>query len=338
VFRGGRPAIRVFSTCPQTRDIPASSYARHVADVARWSEEAGCEGILIYTDNAIADPWLVAQLVVSATKRLCPLIAVQPLYLHPYSAAKMVATFAYLHDRRVYLNLVAGGFRLDLFALGDRESHDARYGRAIEYGEIIADLVRGRSVTKHGVYYVVENLKLAPAVPREHLPGMMMSGSSPAGFAAARALGATAVKYPRAPEDEDDLRESGVDCGIRIGIVTRETTEEAWRVALGRFPEDRAGQIAHQYAMQVSDSHWHRQLAQLAEETAARDLPYWLGPFENYKTFCPYLVGSYDRVADEISRYVALGFRTFILDIPPSSEELEHTGIAFSRARDSVPA
>ena len=32
-----------------------------------------------------------------------------------------------------------------------------------------------------------------------------------------------------------------------------------------------------------------------------RRSPYWLGPFHNYKTFCPYLVGSYERVADELA-------------------------------------
>ncbi len=50
-------------------------------------------------------------------------------------------------------------------------------------------------------------------------------------------------------------------------------------------------------------------------------------PFENYKTFCPYLVGSYERVADEIARYVGVGYRTIILDVPASLEELEHIGV-----------
>ena len=35
--------------------------------------------------------------------------------------------------------------------------------------------------------------------------------------------------------------------------------------------------------------------------------PYWLGPFQNYQTFCPYLVGSYDRVGAEVARYVDRG-------------------------------
>ena len=84
--------------------------------------------------------------------------------------------------------------------------------------------------------------------------------------------------------------------------------------------------------MKTSDSHWHKHLSEMAAESASEDDPYWLHPFENYNTFCPYLVGNYDRVAQEIARYLALGFETFILDIPPSEEELEHTAVAFERA------
>jgi len=43
-----------------------------------------------------------------------PLVAVQPVYMHPYSVAKMVSTLAFLHQRRVFLNMVAGGFKNDL--------------------------------------------------------------------------------------------------------------------------------------------------------------------------------------------------------------------------------
>jgi hypothetical protein len=28
-------------------------------EIARWSEDAGCEGILVFTDNAQLDTWLV---------------------------------------------------------------------------------------------------------------------------------------------------------------------------------------------------------------------------------------------------------------------------------------
>jgi alkanesulfonate monooxygenase len=328
--------IRIFSTCPQSRDVGAPEYAAKVADAARWSESAGCEGILVYTDNGIVDAWLLAQIIVQATSELAPLVAVQPMYLHPYSAAKMVASLAYIYDRRLYLNMVAGGFRNDLLALGDETPHDERYDRLVEYGRIVRSLVDGETVTFSGKYYNVRNLRLAPPVPPHLAPGFTVSGSSPAGRGAARALAATAVKYPQPPEEEAAEADADLDVGMRIGIMARADGEEAWRAAYGRFPEDRKGQIAHRYAMQISDSAWHRQLTRLAEEAAARDMPYWLGPFQNYRTFCPYLIGSYERVGEELARYIALGFRTFILDIPPDEDELIHTGVAFERARASL--
>src|SRR5438270_6630220 len=99
-------SVELFATCPQSKDISSDCYARSVADVARWSEQCGCKGILVYTDNSIVDPWLVSQIIIENTKNLCPLVAIQPVYMHPYSVAKMVASFGSLYRRRIYLNLV----------------------------------------------------------------------------------------------------------------------------------------------------------------------------------------------------------------------------------------
>jgi alkanesulfonate monooxygenase len=327
-------AARIFSTCPQSKDVVRDAYLRQVADVARWSEDAGCEGILVYTDNSIVDPWLVTQVVIESTERLCPLVAVQPVYMHPYSVAKMVTSLAYLHDRRIYLNMLAGGFRNDLLALGDDTPHDERYDRTTAYTQIILDLLRGDApVTRSGGYYEVTGLRLTPPLPPELFPGVLVSGSSPAGLAAARSLGATPVKYPHPPGEEEPP--DGEEFGVRVGIVARDSADEAWRVALERFPEDRTGQITHKVAMKVSDSHWHEQLSQRVDEGAdgARN-SYWLGPFHNYKTFCPYLVGDHATVADQINHYGRLGATTFILDIPPSREELSEIERVFSMATE----
>ena len=83
--------------------------------------------------------------------------------------------------------------------------------------------------------------------------------------------------------------------------------------------------------MKVSDSQWHKELSELGRQIGEDKSPYWLRPFENYKTFCLYLVGSYARVAAELGRYLDLGFTAFILDIPPSEAELQHTSVVFER-------
>src|SRR2546427_16530 len=235
--------LEVFSTCTQSTDGAREAYVQRVADVARWSEQAGCKGILVYSDN--------------------------------------------------------------------------------------------RLVAQEGAYYTVKNLKVPPPLAPELFPGIFVSGSSDAGLAAAQAIGAVAVKYPKAPEEEVAPNE-GVGAGVRVGIVAREDGDEAWRIARERFPEDRRGQLTHQLAMKVSDSVWHGQLSDLADATASGDSPYWLVPFQNYKTMCPYLVGSYERVGGELSRYIAVGYRSFILDIPPTEEDLHHTNRAFHRAMTLV--
>lgn len=324
--------LRVFTTCEQSTRSDRDSYADQVARLARWSEESGCEGILVYTDNSLVDPWLVSQLIIENTEILCPLVAIQPVYMHPYSVAKMVSSLAFLHGRRIWLNLVAGGFRLDLEALSDTTPHDERYDRLVEYGQVVVGLLEGTPVTFDGRYYTVKALGLSPRLPEELMPGITVSGSSPAGRRAARMLDATSVKYPQRFEEETQTPTEYDDVGMRCGVIARETDEEAWDVALDRFPVDRKGQLTHGLAMRVSDSHWHRQLADLGKQQAFQDAVYWLGPFENYKTFCPYLVGSYDRVGDELARYLSIGFRTFILDIPASREELDHSVRAFARA------
>jgi alkanesulfonate monooxygenase len=328
------PTLKVFSTSPQSSAVERDSYLRNVIDVARWSEDASCEGILVYTDNSLVDPWMVTQVIIENTTKLCPLVAVQPAYMHPYWVAKKVSTLAYFYGRRIYLNMLAGGFKNDLAALNDTTPHDKRYARLVEYTTIIQELCKASGpVNYRGEFYTVANLRMSPPVPPELFPGALVSGSSEAGLSAAAALGAVAVKYPQPAEAESDCHDSPTPFGVRVGIVARASEEEAWEVAQARFPGDRKGQISHQLAMKTSDSSWHKQLSQMVANPKTADGPYWLWPFENYKTFCPYLVGSYERVATELAKYIARGYLTFILDIPPTEKELAHINLVLAQAR-----
>jgi alkanesulfonate monooxygenase len=331
--------LDVFTTTPPSNGADPATYLQRVTEIARWSEAAGCEGTLVYTDNSLLDPWLVSQAIIAGTERICPLVAIQPVYMHPYAAAKMVASLGFMYRRPIWLNIVAGGFRNDLTALGDDTPHDDRYERAKEYARVMLGLLAGDATTLAGRYYNVKNLCMAPPLPAELRPGVMISGSSPAGFAAARAIGAVPVKYPKPPGEE--VMEDTAGFGVRVGIIARETELEAWRVAHERFPEDRKGQIAHRVAMKVSDSRWHEQLSRTDVDggqhgDGEQPNPYWLVPFQNYKTFCPYLVGAHEHIAELVAAYIRLGVRTFILDIPPSEDELWHTGIVLRAAAEAV--
>jgi amino acid adenylation domain-containing protein len=201
----------------------------------------------------------------------------------------MVATLGQLHGRRVYLNMLAGGFKNDLVALNDTTPHDGRYERTVEYTLIVKRLLfEPAPVSFAGRYYQVHNLKLTPSLPEHLLPGMLTSGSSPAGLAAARAIGATAVQYPEPAEQMGEWqRPDGVDVGIRVGIIARDTAEAAWDIAHRRFPEDRKGQLAHQLATKVCDSHWHHRLSELGERPTSEESPTGLVPSRTTRPSTP---------------------------------------------------
>lgn len=317
----------IYTTSPPSTAFEGKDYLAHVAKIARWSEDAGAQGMLIYTDNSLVDPWCVAQAVLDATARLLPLIAVQPVYAPPFTIAKRISSLAHLYGRPVALNMVVGGFLKDLAALGDNTPHDERYERLFEYTNIINALLRNEVVTMEGRYFSLAGARLSPSMPQALLPKIFVSGSSKAGADVSASLEAIAVNYPPSPDDMGEPVATG--SFARVGIIARDTAEEAWAVAHERFPPDRRGEMMHTMATAGSDSVWHKTLADIAEKPTPQTSPYWLHPLKTYKTFCPYLVGSHDQIGALLARYRQSGFGGFILDVPQSEEDLQFTTEAF---------
>ncbi|MEM9652361.1 MAG: LLM class flavin-dependent oxidoreductase [Actinomycetota bacterium] len=262
---------------------------------------------------------------------MSPLVAVQPAYEHPFTTARTVASFQRLHDRAVHLNLVAGGFVRDLEAIGAFLDHDARYERLVEHATIVAGVLAGETMTVEGNHYQVSGLRMDASDLDADAVKFFVSGSSPAGIAAATSLGAVPVRYPKPPDADQEPELVGLATGIRLGVIARDTADEAWRLAHERFPPDRAGEMKHSVAVKVSDSHWHRDQAGIAEGGT-----FWLHPVNTYKSFCPYLVGSHEDVAKTIGDYLVDGVRTLILDIPTCPEDVANAMVAVERASTRI--
>lgn len=331
MLASGTNTVRVYSTAPESSRYSTGFDAlKAIDEFGSWCDAVGVTGALVYTDNRLVDPWLVAQRLI-VESGLHPLVAVQPVYMHPYSVAKMVASLIALHGRRVDLNFVAGGFRGDLLSLGDRTPHDDRYVRLTEYAEIVLGLLAGDAVTLGGQYYRAMNLRLRIVVPEAMQPRVTLSGSSAAGLAAAGRLGATPVEYPSPEYEPGALAGSH---GVRVGVITGATPAAAWEDAHRRFPDDPEGARLHAMAMKMSDSEWHRAISQSTGGVGS----YWYGPFQRHQTFCPYLVGSVEDVAAELRRLAQGGVDTFILDIPESESDLRTAMESFAVAGLDVVA
>ena len=328
--------LHLIGSCPVMNFENSSKYAGYVAAVADWADRDGWEAILVYADNRQADPWLVAQIIVEKTRHLRPLVAVQPLYAHPFTVAKSVATLAQMYGRQVYLNMIAGSFPRDMEALCDSTAHDRRYDRVVEYATIVRDLFKNPGLlTFTGDFYREKNLQLLSRVPADLWPEFLNSGSSQAGINAARQIGARAIQYLRpASEYQRDSFDKSLMHGTRLGIVTRETHEAAWEAARCRYPADAYGAEIRRIATKVSDSVWVKELSR--DNRVPPGHPYWLGPYKNYQAACPFLVGSRQQVVAELAEYIRLGITTFLIEQPEDAEDSQRITEVFAAARRIV--
>jgi len=328
--------LTVYTTMPEWDGSAPAEYRRDMIAHARWSEEAGCRGALVFSDNEQLEAWTAAQLIVAHTEMFIPLIAVNPVYMHPFSVAQMVSAIGVLHQRTVDLNLVSGGFEVHRRKLGCRLDHGQRYERLTEYGQIIKSLLAGnRPTSQRGAYYTVEAASLAQPLDPGLTPRIYVSGASEDCIRAQRNLAIERLTYPREPGSYAGVTPLAA-CGVRIGIIAREDSASAWRVARRRFPYDPSGEQAHDWASKLVKSHWHKQQSIDALADPAPNGAYWLYPFRAYRTFAPYLVGSYAEVGELFARYRDQGVRTVILDHFPDPDELHHALMAL--ARSSRPA
>lgn len=339
--------LKIYATTPESEPqrkepnevVDGLNYYEKVKNAAQWSELYHFEGTLIYANNSLVDGWSVAQIILEQTKSLKPLVAVNPVYIHPYSLAKNIASLSFMYGRRVDINWIAGGFQNDLKSLGDHTPHDERYDRLLDYAQLIKGLLSDQTnlFSHTGKYYQVDKVKLLPKIPQNMIPLELISGTSEAGLAAATQLGAIKVKYAKPLKDYQGVEpDTNYNLGVRFGIIARNTEEEAWQTANARFPDDKMGSMTHKLAANTSDSKWHKEISNLKEED--QNDVYWLKPFHTYKTFCPYLVGTHEQVATELAGYVKLGHTSIILDIMPDKVDYEHCYTVFKKVEELTKA
>jgi alkanesulfonate monooxygenase len=270
------------------------------------------------------------------TANLCPLVAVNPIYMHPFTVARMIATFAYLYKRKTYLNMVTGTALSYLQALNDHLSHNERYDRLGEYVELLMRLTASTApVSFDGTYYKTKNLTLRPGVPVTLQPTFLFAGHSAAAARISRTAGGIHMQM-LPPGLTYDLTAQAQ--GMHFGIVTRQEEAQAWAVARETFPEDRYGQRLLSYSMSNTDSVWKIRLKQVAEMAAVAQPGYWLEPFRNFQADCPYFIGSYQQVTALLVALVRRGITVFILDIPAREEDFSHIEVAFKDAEKQLRA
>jgi alkanesulfonate monooxygenase len=315
--------IRFVTTVPRVSD-PAHAVATAL-EVVRWSDDIDVDGVLLFTGaGAVIDPWIGAATVVARSRRLAPIVALNPMYTHPFAAARSLLSIAQAYGRRVDLNLITGAALSELHAIGDELDHRERYARLQEYTELFLQLLDGDPVNHEGRFYRARDLQLRPPVPAELRPLLYLAGRSDDARATAAALGATLMGMPDTSGVPESLG------AVNVGVIARADAQEAEAVAAQAFPPDEIGREMLRISMVNTDSVWKQSLAAANEDVAS---PIRLAPFQSAQSDCPYLVGDHDTVAMHISQMAAQGVRTFVLDSPVTRQDFDHLAVVVERSR-----
>ncbi|MEV6278674.1 LLM class flavin-dependent oxidoreductase [Nocardia sp. NPDC051832] len=303
----------------------------YLSQIAVAAERLGFEAVLTPTGAWCEDAWLTTAMVSQATKRLKFLVALRPGFLSPTLAAQMASTFQRQTGGRLLINVVTGGESSEQRAYGDFLDKDGRYLRTGEFLEVVRRLWAGETVSASGEHIHVEQAKLAQAP--NPVPEIYFGGSSPiAGTIAARHSDVY-LTWGEPPAQVTEkiawirklARREGrtVRFGIRLHVITRDTSAQAWAEAdrlLAGF--DPAAVADIQKSLARSESEGQRRMLALHDGDSLEIYPnLWAGIGLVRGGAGTALVGSHDEVADRILEYHDLGIDEFVLSGYPHLEE-----------------
>lgn len=325
---GGGHGVAVDSAW-RTRE-PTTRYLKQVAQAA---EQLGFEGALTPTGAWCEDAWLSTAMLVEATQRLKFLVAFRPGLLSPTLAAQMASTYQRLSEGRLLLNVVTGGESTEQRTHGDFLDKEARYARTGEFLDIVNRLWRAETVDHNGKHLTVEGARLHRLPdPR---PPLYFGGSSPAALTVAAEHVDTYLTWgepPGAVADKIDRvsalaskRGRALEYGIRLHVITRDTSEQAWAEAERLLEHlDDSTVEAVQAGLGRSESEGQKRMLDL--HGGRRDRleihpNLWAGVGLARGGAGTALVGSHREVADLIEEFHRTGITEFVLSGYPHLEE-----------------
>ncbi|MFP5393251.1 MAG: FMNH2-dependent alkanesulfonate monooxygenase [Gammaproteobacteria bacterium] len=308
---------------------------RYLKQIAEAADDLGFEGVLIPTGRSCEDAWVIASSLAPLTERLKFLVAIRPGVISPTVSARMAATLDRVSNGRLLINVVTGGDPDEQHGDGVFLDHAQRYQATDEFLRIWRGVAAGETVNFDGAHYKVENAKTMYPPVQKPYPPLYFGGSSAAAHELAadqvdvyltwgEPLDAVAEKI-RDVRAKAVLRGRTLKFGIRLHVIVRETSEEAWQAADRLISHVTDATVASaQQAFARFDSVGQRRMAQLHggrrdQLEVAPNL--WAGVGLVRGGAGTALVGNPHEVAERIAEYAALGIDTFIFSGYPHLEE-----------------
>ncbi|MBX9935809.1 MAG: FMNH2-dependent alkanesulfonate monooxygenase [Burkholderiaceae bacterium] len=311
---------------------PSNAYLRQIAVTA---EHLGYDGLLIPTGSSCLDPWVTAASLVPVTQRIKLLVALRTSLGNPTASARQAATLDQALNGRLLLNVVPGGDAVELAGDGIFYDHDARYAAGDEFLTIWRKLLQGERVDFEGEHLRVEGAQnFFPPVSKPY-PPLYFGGSSPAAHELAAKHVDAYLSWGEPPEAVAkkiaDVRERAakygrtVRFGIRIHVIVRETSAEAWAAAdrlISHLSDEEIERAQQNYARM--DSEGQRRMAALhggRRDQLVVGPNLWAGVGLVRGGAGTALVGNPEEVAARLQEYIDLGVDSFVLSGYPHLEE-----------------
>ena len=308
---------------------------KYLRQIAQAADALGYFGVLLPTGKSCEDSWVVASALAPQTERLRFLVAVRPGLQSPGVAARMTSTLDRISGGRLLINVVTGGDPVENKGDGIFLSHEERYEVTGEFLEVYRSLLAGETVNYSGKHIRIEDGRLLFEPVQRPYPPLYFGGSSDAGIAIAAEQVDKYLTWGEPPAQVEEkvqqvtvaARKAGrpLSFGIRLHVIVRETSEEAWAAADRLISHlDDATIASAQNVFKRMDSVGQSRMAALhggRRDKLEVSPNLWAGVGLVRGGAGTALVGDPETVAARMKEYMALGIDTFILSGYPHLEE-----------------
>ncbi|MET0189298.1 MAG: LLM class flavin-dependent oxidoreductase [Pseudonocardia sediminis] len=305
----------------------------YLAQIAQAAEKVGFHGVLTPTGTFCEDAWLTTAALLRETRTLRYLVAFRPGVISPTLAAQMASTYQRISGGRLMLNIVTGGDAVEQQRFGDWAAHDERYARTDEFLSVLRGAWGAEPADFAGEHYEVAGATtLAPPDP---VPPIYFGGSSDAALPVAAKHADVYLTWGEPPaqvaekigrvRDLAAARGRTPRFGIRLHVITRDTSAQAWAEAQRLLDSlDPAEVERAQATLATSQSVGQQRMLALhggSPDQLEISPNLWAGVGLVRGGAGTALVGSHTEVADRISEYHDLGIEEFVLSGYPHLEE-----------------
>lgn len=320
-----------------------ASQAR-LTDLPGWirfgqaAQAMGIDSLLVHFGRHDPEPLHISSAVGQAVKRINFMVAHRSGLMQPAAFVHQVNTISGLLQGRISLNIVAGSSTEEQRGYGDFLNHDERYARAGEFLDICHAFWAStpeKGVNYAGQYYTVAEGRLHTPFVASHKksnwvgPEIYVSGHSDEAESLAKRRASCLVRVLDTPQQIEPFarmaRGAGLDVCLRLGIVCRQSREEAVEFVetlLRGHTEEQHLELA---AVR-NDSQMYREAIEVGENEHWLSPTIWRGFVRYHGPVWMTLIGTPEELARAFLEYKEVGVDQFIISGIPELDAVRTFG------------